>query len=130
MTAASKLLGEWRELADAATEGPWAIWHDLDHSGFKTVGDAESYEEVLRDGFTEDSNPTAHVYTDEDAEFIAASRTAVPALLSAVEKVFALEDWPVRPSTMQGYEIDEAQGYNQALKEVRAALNEALETNE
>lgn len=78
-------LSRWGELATNATEGPWAIWRDLDHQGFKTVGDAGSYEEVKRDGFTEESNPTAHVYIEEDAEFIAASRTAVPALLTEVE---------------------------------------------
>ena len=72
-----------------ATEGPWAIWHDLDHQGFKTVGDAQSYAEVVSDGFTEESNPTAHVYTDADAEFIAHAREDVPALVARVRELEA-----------------------------------------
>jgi len=68
--------------AKAATPGPWAVWHDLDRQGFKTVGDAHSYQEILDSGETEECNPTAHVYTDEDAEFIAHARTDVPALLA------------------------------------------------
>lgn len=80
---------DWQAKTDAATEGPWAIWHDLDHQGFKTVGDAESYAEILRDGETEECNPTAHVYTDDDAEFIATARTAMPKLLAAVQAVRA-----------------------------------------
>jgi hypothetical protein len=75
-----------RALAEAvAVEGPWAIWHDLDYQGFKTVGDAESYRQLLADGEAEDCNPVAHVYTDPDAEFIAAaSPDVVLALLDEI----------------------------------------------
>nr|WP_252411448.1 hypothetical protein [Micrococcus yunnanensis] len=37
-----------------------------------------------------DVNPIAHTYTPEDREFIAASRTTVPALVDALEGVLAL----------------------------------------
>jgi len=73
-----------RALAEAvAVEGPWAIWHDLDHQGFKTVGDAESYRQMLAHGEAEDCNPVAHVYTDPDAEFIAAANPSVVLALLA-----------------------------------------------
>lgn len=121
----TETLAAMRATAEAATEGPWAIWHDLDHQGFRTVGDAESYQEILDDGMTEECNPTAHVYTDEDAEFIAQSRTIVPALLSAVENVLAAKPKPEGPfhTEAQDYYID---GYNEALRVVRKALTDAL----
>lgn len=74
---------------DAANEGPWAIWHDLDHQGYKTVGDAESYAAVLDGDVAEESNPAAHVYTDEDAEFIAHAREDVPDLVAEVRELRA-----------------------------------------
>lgn len=49
----------------------WAIWHDLDHQGFKTVGDAESYAEMREAGEVDECDPIAHVYTDDLAEHIA-----------------------------------------------------------
>ena len=50
----------------------WTIWHDLDHQGFKTVGDAESYAEMKKTGEADECDPIAHVYTDDLAEHIAA----------------------------------------------------------
>ena len=49
----------------------WTIWHDLDHQGFKTVGDAESYAEMKKTGEADECDPIAHVYTDDLAEHIA-----------------------------------------------------------
>jgi hypothetical protein len=63
-------------LAEAATPGPWAIWRDLDHQGFYTVGDAAG---VIPDGATiteGECNPTAHVYIEPDAALIAANDPA------------------------------------------------------
>jgi hypothetical protein len=82
-------LAEIRQRAAHATEGPWAIWRDLDHQGFITVGDATG---VIPEGaaYTEGpSNPTAHVYIEEDAEFIAAARADVPDLLAEIERLTA-----------------------------------------
>lgn len=65
-----------RELAQAATPGPWAIWRDLDHQGFYTVGDEAG---VIPEGAVEtdgECNPTAHVYVEPDAAFIAANSPA------------------------------------------------------
>lgn len=71
---------------NAATPGPWAIWRDLDHQGFKTVGDADSYAEIVKDGFTEEANPTAHVYTNDDAEFIAHAPSDIGYLLTEEQR--------------------------------------------
>ncbi|MFJ3597928.1 hypothetical protein ACIPRU_15595 [Streptomyces sp. NPDC090126] len=65
--AAEKL----RAASGNATEGGWAIWRDLDHQGYITVGDAAG---VITPPALESSgecNPVAHVYVEEDAEHIA-----------------------------------------------------------
>lgn len=64
----------------AATDGPWVRWTDQENvagwDGFIVVGDD------VAEG--EECNPTARVYTEGDAAFIAAARTDVPALLAEV----------------------------------------------
>lgn len=73
-----------RLLGSGFTDQPWAIWHDLDHQGFKTIGDEAG---VLSEEkpFTEECNPFAHVYTDDLAELIVAAVNALPALLDALD---------------------------------------------
>lgn len=73
-------LRELRELADAATPGPWDVsW---------TYGDAKT-ERYCVLGPKPFDNPIAATSRlkqgASDAEFIAAARTAVPALLDALE---------------------------------------------
>ena len=63
----------------------WAIWHDLDHQGFKTVGDAESYAEMKKTGEADECDPIAHVYTDDLAEHIAAFDP--PTVLALIAKL-------------------------------------------
>ena len=63
----------------------WAIWHDLDHQGFKTVGDAESYAEMKKTGEADECDPIAHVYTDDLAEHIAAFDP--PTVLALITKL-------------------------------------------
>ncbi|WP_144786391.1 hypothetical protein [Micrococcus luteus] len=95
MTDSRETLARIRAQADAATEGPWAPWRDQDGaphmSGLLMVGNAAA---VIPEGESwvegVDVNPIAHTYTPEDREFIAASRTTVPALLDALEKVLNL----------------------------------------
>ena len=72
---------EWRELAEAATPGPWSPVTRISGLGVETF----------------DSLRVCHVgeSTDEymhDATFIAASRTAVPALLAEVDALAAQRD--------------------------------------
>jgi hypothetical protein len=62
---------------------------------------------------------------ESDAEFIAMARTAMPALLSAVQNVLAIE-----PARSDGNALSRASGYNTALADVRKALTDALEGGE
>lgn len=92
MTDPREALARIRAQADAATEGPWAPWRDQDGAphmnGLLMVGNAAA---VIPEGESwvegVDVNPIAHTYTPEDREFIAASRTTVPALLDLADAV-------------------------------------------
>jgi hypothetical protein len=71
-------------LLAGTTPGPWAIWRDLDHQGFHTVGDLAG---VVPDGAVEsagEANPTAHVYVEPDAAYIAAMHPGVGRALAAL----------------------------------------------
>lgn len=82
----TEILADWKAKTDAATPGEWE--HDVHRSG---GGLERSYDvhRILPDNL-------AIVGNGMDAEFIAVSRTAMPALLSAVESVLALHT-PVYP---------------------------------
>jgi hypothetical protein len=76
-------LAEWEALANAATDGPW-----------EAVGDGDPYEDGdprLRWGDVTRGEPGNRFIVCEsagpDGEFIAASRTAMPALLAFVREV-------------------------------------------
>lgn len=69
-----EILARIRAQADAATEGPWELLGD---------GEYVSGPGIL-------VAPDDGGVTSADAEFIAAARTTVPALLDALEKVLAL----------------------------------------
>lgn len=79
----TKTLAAWKAVADAATEGPWL-------NGGQGWVFARGFRGHL-DPQMSDLVATAST-RDEDAEFIAQSRTIVPALLSAVEGMLALCD--------------------------------------
>ena len=74
MTDPRGTLARIRAQADAATEGPWELLGD---------GEYVSGPGIL-------VAPDDGGVTSADAEFIAAARTTVPALLDALEKVLAL----------------------------------------
>ena len=74
MTDPREILARIRAQADAATEGPWELLGD---------GEYVSGPGIL-------VAPDDGGVTSADAEFIAAARTTVPALLDALEKVLAL----------------------------------------
>jgi hypothetical protein len=80
-----------RARCDAATPGPWHIWRDLDYRGYYTVGDAAGVLTPERPE-TDECNPTAHVYIEPDAEFIARAREDIPALLAALDAAQAQLD--------------------------------------
>ena len=74
MTDPREALARIRAQADAATEGPWELLGD---------GEYVSGPGIL-------VAPDDGGVTSADAEFIAAARTTVPALLDALEKVLEL----------------------------------------
>ena len=74
MTDPRETLARIRAQADAATEGPWELLGD---------GEYVSGPGIL-------VAPDDGGVTSADAEFIAAARTTVPALLDALEKVLEL----------------------------------------
>ena len=74
------VLAKIREQADAATEGPWS-WGAL-----PTV-DGDEWAVFSPEDWALATNRDGRV---ADAEFIAAARTTVPALVSALEKVLAM----------------------------------------
>jgi hypothetical protein len=73
-------------LADAATPGPWTSWRKI--PGVvrieTTTGDALIY----RDSLDEEDG---QLITEADAEFIAAARTVVPALIAEVQELRELQ---------------------------------------
>lgn len=90
MTDPRETLARIRKQADNATEGPW--------EAFGTVIDAITGPGDCRgcSGILSPAHEPACYYSEiagageRDAEFIAASRTTVPALLDALEKVLEL----------------------------------------
>lgn len=91
-------------VCDKATDGPW---------GFLK-------ERVV----TMDMDMvTPRLHSVSDAEFIATARTALPTALRALQAVMGLEDESIS-GTMMGCEIDQANGYNEALRDVREAIQE------
>lgn len=71
-------LAEWEALVEGATEGPWEAGVEESMLGsFFTIRDSAGRQVFFRDGLT----------VTADAEFIAASRHMVPALLGFVREV-------------------------------------------
>ena len=112
-------LEEERRIIEAATEGPWlpveeygehAVIVDEDDFGTRYVA------ERLRQGFDDGEN---------DAEFIAHARTALPVRNAQVEAVLAKCDELVQPVKIgHGAEMIDL-GINSAVAQVRRAIEEA-----
>lgn len=81
-------LAEWAELCREATPGPWTSVEDEEHTGpLRAVHQRYGAGE-------EDYEPIAHNLYVEDARFVAAARTAMPALLAEVERLRGeAEEW-------------------------------------
>ena len=83
MTDPREILARIRAQADAATPGPWMTYTVTPNMGSEILtapGEGEAYGDYV-----------VPEYIDMDnAEFIAAARTDVPALLDALEKVLEL----------------------------------------
>lgn len=116
-------------LAEGATPGPW------ERVTSQRI-DGPDYAEVICPGRVE---CMAHCYggsstiegdnLDADLEFIAFARDALPRALAElrvlrerVAEALEIEAWPYNPATMTGFELDQADGYNDARREFRRAL--------
>lgn len=93
MSDPREILNRIREQANAATPGPWEwegeseeMWPTGDNS-LRAVGGTEPEFVLMAWGYDAYGITTK---SDEDAEFIAASRTTVPVLLDALEKALSL----------------------------------------
>jgi hypothetical protein len=76
-----KQLGEWQALSDNATPGPWTLrpdHDDADHDHVESSQGSIAQVEIL-DGIEVSEGEDV-----PDAAFIAAARTAVPALIAEV----------------------------------------------
>lgn len=80
-------LREWRELAEKATPGRWQWWTSNSWRRLKSELGTGTTRNVL-EPYTvwHDKHPDCLVH-DDDMDFIAASRTAVPALCEEVERL-------------------------------------------
>ncbi|MGW6658893.1 hypothetical protein [Rhodococcus sp. NPDC055024] len=116
-----------KALEAAATPGPWVARPS-------PMG-AMLPDEVFASGESFGRNVPAECHQREDAEFIAHARTAVPALVAAVERVQAQVDKALE--ILEEYDISEEEDFHQCAPEDRwrlyrdltAALKpEALET--
>lgn len=85
-------LEELKQLCADATEGPWAneVWHNHDEGGWAAVG--PHAKDTPGDDFysSEEPGSPSHKKAFSDSLFIAASRTAVPALIAEVERLRGL----------------------------------------
>lgn len=116
------LLDQIDRLDQEATKGPWTTGEN-DETGLKYFG--TGYCDCCIPPI-----PSAGVILGEtgraEAEFIALARTALPKLAAAVRAVMDLEDESL-DGDLQGYEIDQYVGYNQALRSVREAITDQME---
>lgn len=91
MTDPRTILARIRARADAATEGPWEWEGESDEAwpqGENSLIARGDAEDLVIGSWGHDAYGIT--VDDPDAEFIAASRTTVPALLDALEKVLEL----------------------------------------
>lgn len=95
MSITEKRITEIQARLNAATDGPWAAWTDMDGAphmvGMLMVGVAAG---VIPPGETwvegpDVNNPIAHTFTPEDRAFISHARDDVPDLLAEVHRLRA-----------------------------------------
>ncbi|MBG6085835.1 hypothetical protein [Zhihengliuella flava] len=126
MITAHDYLTEVEARADAATNGPWQAittgprkgdhWHVTDSGQSIALIHAS-------DGEDEDTRQC-------DADFIAAARSDLPRMTAALRAVLDLLE-PVKiTGEMQSYEIHQAEGYNEALRDLADTITEKLGVGE
>lgn len=103
-------LAEWRRLAEAATEGPWEAYSlpEVPPGQWQMVGVGQVGNEL---------GHRIEAMFDDDAAFIAASRTAVPVLLEEVRRLRGQVDLMEQRTREEIAYADEAQGERDAWEE-------------
>ena len=121
------LLDEWRAIAAAATPGPW--WWDQRGDLRPTPHDEYGLDCII--GW--DAIGETPDLSDGDAAFIAASRSALPRLIAAVEAVLTLaEAWRYKGEYGDGpWQLGEGpdesgQALDDASSQLRTAIRAAL----
>ena len=104
-----------QRLVDAATPGPWANYSPNP----KTTREQAIYSEWLETDPEARSSEIAALLTPKDAAFIAASRSAVPALLDRVRELEAERD-----ALDAAFDRDLPWRYDEAIARANAAVAE------
>ena len=113
---------ELRLLADAAAPGPWHYIpgdHDLASAGIDITAEGDS--------LTWDDH-SGEVFTHPDAEFIAAAREAVPALLDRIARLEAQSDIRGRAVVMYRERAREAEAERDAARGYISELETAVKS--
>lgn len=97
-----ELLDEMLASAEKATKGPWFVFGDKAHVGNVRPGigfegdEEEGVNPIVMHGYLDESTDDCGVFGEHNAEFIAAARTTLPAVLAAlkvaVERLNAARD--------------------------------------
>lgn len=82
------VVADWRRLAEAATEGPWVVDEGYGTS-FDGTNSTVLYVASAADRSSYIASLGSPIYGDHDAQFIAAARSAVPALLAELDRLQA-----------------------------------------
>ena len=82
----SETLADWRRICDRATKGPWRWW--TSNSWRRLSSDPSGKDGDVLSPFVNqaDKHPDCAV-SEENQEFIAVARTAMPALLDEVDRL-------------------------------------------
>lgn len=115
-------LSELKELAEKATAGPWKWWTSNSWRRLKrdSLGITQN---VLEPYVCRDGHPDLSI-SEEDMDFIAAARTAVPELVAEVERLTGLLSEAIdEVESWAGYAPEWAKekwSFNEILNDLRA----------
>jgi len=119
MTITPETLALWKRLADEACPGPWEIrYRELDNHEQAKIW-AENYGWLITRG------DLPRAYHDPSMAFIAAARTAVPALIDAYEKLQA--DYLSLKETGKKIIIDDQAKIDRLRKQLECAIKQRNE---
>lgn len=131
MKTTPKQRRQWREIADAATPGPWCTDPAPRFAGaVSVVVDGVSRQVALADGqaamFDCERGLETHEVMSANARFVAAARTAIPALLDDVTELEAEVDrLREKVSDMRSERVRADEKHKTEVEQLKAALGRA-----